>query len=143
MGLTVDPHHLTARPGRVLVRRLDPGATARRVIVPAEYRANRVSCSAVVERVGAGCPAWAVEGIQVILAPHRGKTLHIGQRNEVEWESIPPAYIQAVVCGSREGSAGESEPVTPSVQRDPESVFRSIPPDERVPVADIRDEEGT
>ena len=150
MGLTrqdCDLSELSARTGRLLIERLDPGALARYVIVPDLYKSSRISASAIIRRVGPDCPAWAVEGAQVILSAAYGKKLHLGALDEVTWESIPPSFVQAVVRGKEEGpaedSTGDSSPLL-KAERHRESTFRDIPPDDRdlLRPVDMRDEEG-
>jgi len=132
MGLTTkdcDISELTARPGRLLIERLDPGALARHVIVPDLYKKHRISASAIIRRVGPGCPPWAIEGAQVILAASYGKKLHLGPRDETTWESIPPSFVQAVVRGTEEPT--ESASPTLKAERHRESTFRDIAPEDR------------
>lgn len=139
MGLEISPDlllHVTARHGRLLVERLDPGALARHIVIPDQYRKSRVSASAIIRRVGEGCPEWAIEGAQLILAAaHSNKKLYLGSRNEVVWESIPPSWVQAVICAKE----GRDEV---SAEREPEHTFRDIAPADRVITDEVINEEG-
>lgn len=136
MGLQLpDPElsALTARQGRLLIERLDPGALARHVVIPDQYRKSRVSASAVIRRVGVGCPSWCKVGAQVILSPTYGKKLYLGARDEVAWESIPPSFVQGVICASTEVETARS----------PEDPFRDILPSDRPMLTEHPpDEEG-
>jgi hypothetical protein len=129
---------LTARRGFLLIRRHAPGAFSHRIIIPDQYRDSRVSASAEIMRVGADCPSWCSVGAQIILAPSYGKTLSLGPRDETIWESVPPSFVQAVVCANTDGEDAEPLPT----QRSPEHTFRDIPPADRVADDDWRDEEG-
>lgn len=125
---------ISARPGRLLVIRDDPGRVYSRYLeIPRKYQQRRISCSAIIHSVGEGCPEWAVEGAQLILSTARGKLFKVGPpSSEIEVESIPPHFIQAIVHG-----------MSHQVERLPENPLRHVSPDEREVITEMpRDEEG-